>query len=94
MSTIKFDHQNELDELIARIYLDTKIKLTKKELLSLIFKIGKENYQTILDALKNREKASNSNIRDEFINSFSGILTVKDPDEINPKEIWNSKELD
>jgi hypothetical protein len=29
MATITFDRKNELDELIARIYLDTNKKFTK-----------------------------------------------------------------
>ncbi|MDH5402462.1 MAG: hypothetical protein OEZ01_05725 [Candidatus Heimdallarchaeota archaeon] len=51
MSTVKFDRQEKLDELISRIYLDTKIKITKKDLLELIFDITSENYNLILQEL-------------------------------------------
>lgn len=51
VSTVKFDLQDDLDELQARIFLDTRKKLNKKELLELIFKIGAKNYEQIIDTL-------------------------------------------
>ena len=94
MSTIKFELQDELDELIARIYLDTKKKLSKKELLELIFNIGKQDYQEILDLVKNPDNTIAVSHREEFIDTFSGSIVADDPDNINPKDIWITKELD
>ena len=53
MATIKFDRQDELDELIARVYLDTNKKFTKKELLEIIFELGIQDYHALLDKIKN-----------------------------------------
>ncbi len=49
MATIKFDRQNELDEILARIYLDTNKKFTKKDLLEIIFEL---RIQSIINQLK------------------------------------------
>ena len=52
MATIKFDRQNELDEIIARIYLDTNKKFTKKALLEIIFELGIQDYHALLNKIK------------------------------------------
>ena len=49
VSTVKFDLQEDLDELQARIFLDTRKKLSKKEVLELVFRIGVQNYEKILE---------------------------------------------
>ena len=65
MATVKFDSQDELDELQARIYLDTKIKLTKKEILELFFKYGKTHYDEIIQELKSdQEELTDADIND------------------------------
>ena len=56
MSTIKFEHQSELDNLIARLYLDTKIKLSKKKLLEIIFKIGIKDYNQLIKEVTSKGK--------------------------------------
>ncbi len=88
MATIKFDRQDELDEIIARIYLDTNKKFTKKELLEIIFELGIQDYRALLNKINNLDKTDSQAIRRKFINKFSGSITVSDPDEINPKSIW------
>ncbi|MHA1861509.1 MAG: hypothetical protein ACTSVM_04375 [Candidatus Ranarchaeia archaeon] len=57
MSTIKFDLQDELEEIKAKIYLDTHKKLTKKQVLELIFQIGKRDYERILKELQTNNQA-------------------------------------
>ncbi len=52
MSTVKFDLQTDLEELQARIYLDTKKKLTKKDILEITFKIGAKNYNQIINEIE------------------------------------------
>ena len=91
MATIKFDKQDELDEIIARIYLDTNKKFTKKELLEIIFELGIQDYHALLNKIKNLDKTDSQDIRRQFINQFSGSITVEDPDEINPKSIWEKE---
>jgi len=93
MATIKFDRQDELDEIIARVYLDTNKKFTKKELLELIFELGIQDYHTLLNKINNMEKSDSKDLRAQFINQFSGSLSVSKPDEIHPKSIWE-KELE
>ena len=88
MATIKFDRQNELDEIIARIYLDTKKKFTKKALLEIIFELGIQDYHTLLDKIKNKDRTDTKDLRNQFIHIFSGSLSVSNPDDINPKSIW------
>ena len=71
MATVKFDSQDELDELQAKIYLDTKIKLTKKEILELFFKYGKTHYNEIIQELNtNQEELTDEDI-DDILNSVS-----------------------
>jgi hypothetical protein len=93
MATIKFDRQDELDELIARVYLDTNKKFTKKELLEIIFELGIQDYHALLDKIKNMEQSDSKNLRMQFINKYSGSISVSNPDEIPPKSIWE-KELE
>ncbi len=91
MATIKFDRQDELDELIARIYLDTNKKFTKKDLLEVIFEIGIQDYRALLNTINNMDKSDSKDLRDQFINHFSGSITVSNPDDINPKSIWEKQ---
>jgi hypothetical protein len=91
MSTIKFDKQDELDELIARIYLDTNKKFTKKDLLEIIFELGTEDYHTLLDKIKSRDNSDSKELRSQFIDHFSGSITVSKPNDVNPEAIWEEK---
>ncbi|MBS3795980.1 MAG: hypothetical protein KGY80_13835 [Candidatus Thorarchaeota archaeon] len=52
MSTVKFDLQDDLEELQARLYLDTGKRLSKKEILELVFRIGTENYKRIVSEVQ------------------------------------------
>ncbi len=52
VSTVKFDLQEDLEELQARIFLSTKVKLTKKEVLELVFRIGAKDFQQIINEIK------------------------------------------
>ncbi len=91
MATIKFDRQDELDELIARIYLDTNKKFTKKDLLELIFELGIQDYHLLLDKVQNPQEKDDSNLRKKFIDTFCGVLSDEEPDseEVrNIKSIW------
>ncbi|MHA1104968.1 MAG: hypothetical protein ACTSPN_04510 [Promethearchaeota archaeon] len=91
MATIKFDRQDELDEIIAHVYLDTNKKFTKKELLELIFELGIQDYHALLNKINNMEKSDSKDLRAQFINQFSGSLSVSKPDEIHPKSIWEKE---
>ncbi|MHA1149584.1 MAG: hypothetical protein ACTSR8_15220 [Promethearchaeota archaeon] len=91
MTTIKFDRQNELDELIARIYLDTNKKFTKKKLLEIIFELGIQDYHALLNKINNMDKLDSKDLRKQFINHFSGSLSISDPDDITPKSIWEKQ---
>ena len=55
LSTVKYDFQDQLNELQAKIYLDTKIKLSKKELLELVFMVGVEQYDEIIHRIKREQ---------------------------------------
>ncbi len=88
MTTIKFDRQNEIDELIARIYLDTNKKFTKKDLLEIIFELGIQDYHALLKKIQTRDKNDSKDLRNQFIHLFSGSISVSNPDEISPKSIW------
>ena len=88
MATIKFDKQEKLDELIARIYLDTNKKFTKKDLLEVIFELGIQDYHALLEKIENRDKIDSQDSRTRFIEKFSGSITVPNPDDVNPKSIW------
>ena len=91
MSTIKFDKQDELNELIARIYLDTNKKFTKKALLEIIFELGTEDYYALLDKIKSKDNSNSKDLRSQFISRFSGSISVSDPNNVNPKTIWKEK---
>jgi len=91
MATIKFDKQNELEELIARIYLDTNKKFSKKELLETIFELGIQDYHALLNKINSVDKSDSKDLRCQFINHFSGIISVSNPDDINSKSIWEKK---
>ena len=71
MSTVKFNLQEDLEELQARIYLDTKKKLSKKDILELTFKIGAKNYEQIIREIQ-QEKAS---LNDDVIESVLSKVT-------------------
>ncbi len=71
VSTVKFDLQEDLEELQARIYLDTKKKLTKKNILELAFKIGAKNYEEIIQEIQ-QEKAP---LNDGIIESVLKLAT-------------------
>jgi hypothetical protein len=90
MSTIRFDHQDELDSLIARIYLDTNHKLSKKALLEIIYEIGTQDYERLLKKIQGSDKNDEKELRNKFIERFSGVLSIPDLDEIEitPKSIW------
>ncbi|MFQ5832432.1 MAG: hypothetical protein ACE5H4_07010 [Candidatus Thorarchaeota archaeon] len=55
MSTVKFDLKDDLEELQARLYLDTRKRLTKKEILEIVFRIGLENYDLIVKEVRLKE---------------------------------------
>ncbi len=57
MTTVKFDLHDDLEELQARLYLDTRKRFTKKEILELVFKMGLENYDLIVKSLRPREQS-------------------------------------
>ncbi|MHA1490323.1 MAG: hypothetical protein ACTSRI_11800 [Promethearchaeota archaeon] len=94
MGTIKFDRQNELDEIIARIYLDTNKKFTKKALIEIIFELGIQDYHALLNKIKNKDRTDTKDLRNKFIHIFSGSLSVSNPDDINPKSIWEKHLVD
>ena len=56
MTTVKFDLKDDLEELQARLYLDTRKRLTKKEILEIVFKMGLENYDLIVKSVRSREQ--------------------------------------
>ncbi len=88
MNTIKFDHHDELDLLLAQIYLDTKQKLSKKDLLEIIFEVGTQDYQNLIRKILKQDNYQDKNLRKEFIQTFSGVITIIDQEEITPKSIW------
>ena len=56
VTTVKFDLKDDLEELQARLYLDTRKRLTKKEILEIVFKMGMENYDLIVKHLRSKEQ--------------------------------------
>ena len=70
MSTVKFDLQDELNSFQARIYLDTKHKMSKKEVLELVFKVGSSNYDQILQQVRNMDQ---DDLSDEIIERIAGM---------------------
>ena len=85
VSTVKFDLQEDLEELQARIYLDTKKKLTKKDILELTFKIGAKNYEEIIQEILQVKAPLNDNIIESVLNFVSdfGEGTEKLSSQIN-----------
>ncbi len=67
MSTVKFDFHDQLDELQAKLYLDTKIKITKKEILELTFKIGSKDYDRLLKMVLASKKTITKKQLDEIL---------------------------
>ncbi len=49
---MKFDLKDDLEELQARLYLDTRKRLTKKDILEIVFRIGLENYELIVNEVR------------------------------------------
>ena len=88
MGVVKIDRNEEIDTLLAKIYLDTKLKLTKKELLELIFDHSTEDYDQLLLLIKDHIEKDNEILRKKFINQFSGIIDEEIDEEIDPKSIW------
>ena len=62
MSTVKFDLQEDLEELQARIFLETRKKLSKKEILEIVFKIGSEHFDQVINEIKNNERPLDDDI--------------------------------
>jgi hypothetical protein len=88
MSSVKIDRHSEINELLAKIYLDTKLKLSKKELLEIIFDINYEDYGLLVQRIKSRLQRDNLDVRKSFIKKLSGKLIAEDNDEVDPKSIW------
>lgn len=62
VSTVKFDLQEDLEELQARIYLDTKKKLSKKDILELTFRIGAKNYEQLIYEIQQKKTSLDDNV--------------------------------
>ena len=56
VSTVKFELQDDLNELQARIYLGTKKKLSKKEILELTFNFSKNNFDRLISLILEEEQ--------------------------------------
>ncbi len=56
MSTVRFGLHDDLEELQARLYLDTRKRLSKREILELVFRIGLEHYDLIVEEIKSTEQ--------------------------------------
>ncbi len=69
MSTVKFDLQEDLEELQARIYLDTKKKLSKKDILELTFRIGAKNYEQMIQEIQREKNSLNDLIIESILDS-------------------------
>ncbi|MHA2253498.1 MAG: hypothetical protein ACXAD7_24280 [Candidatus Kariarchaeaceae archaeon] len=89
MTAVKIDRQDMIDELLARIYLDTKIKLNKKNLLELIFDMSYQNYDNLIKVILESNVKDSIRLRKSFIENFSGKLKSDDED-FDPKSIWVS----
>ena len=92
MSVIKFDHQEQLDELVAKIFLDTRYKLSKKKLLGIIFDLGREDYEKIVEKVRSSLSESSIIERKDFIKKFAGCLDLAEGDDIDFRPIWNQEE--
>ncbi len=91
MTAVKIDRSDEIDELLTKIYLDTGIKLSKKELLEIIFDQSSSNYEKLLSAIQKTKTTvkmiDTIEVRREFMQRFAGIIT-DDIEEIDPKSMW------
>jgi len=89
---VRFSKTDQLDELRAKIYLDSHINLSKKELLEIIFDIGIEDYGKIVETIKQRntEKEDNVEMRKDFIEQFNGCISLEEDEDEVPdfKSIW------
>ena len=85
---VKIDRHIKIDEIIARIYLDTKVKLSKKDLLEMIFDISTEDYNLLLRRITSRLHKDSLELRQSFINTFSGKLSAEEG--VEPS-IWVEK---
>ena len=56
MSTVRFGLHDDLEELQARLYLNTRKRLSKREILELVFRIGLEHYDLIVEEIKSTEQ--------------------------------------
>ena len=90
MATIKFDLQEELNELIARIYLDIHTKYTKKDLLAIIFELGSRDYSLLLEYITSSPQEDETDLRKQFISTYSAALSLSDTEDITPKSIWET----
>ena len=85
VSTVKFDLQEDLEELQARIYLDTKKKLSKKDILELTFRIGSKNYEELIREIQLEKTVLDDNIIESVLASAAdfGEGTEKLSSQIN-----------
>ena len=95
MATVKFDSQDELEELQARIYLDTKVKLSKKEILELFFKYGKNHYNEVIKEINlNQEDLTESEIDEIFqLASYWGEGTERTSENVDTILYGDKKEI-
>jgi hypothetical protein len=64
---VKFDLQSDLEELQARIYLETKKKLTKKDILEMTFKIGAKNYNQLINEIERKNQSISSEAIEDLL---------------------------
>ena len=91
MPVVKFDHLEKLDELAAKIFLDTRSKLSKKKLLEIIFDLGKEDYEKLVEKVRSSQSESSMIERKDFIKNFAGCLDLGEEDDIDFIPIWNQE---
>ena len=92
MPAIKFDRQDELDELAAKIFLDTRYKLSKKKLLELIFDLGKEDYDRLIEKVRSSQSDTSFGERKDFIKNFAGCLELGEGADIDFRPMWNPED--
>jgi len=74
VSTVKFELQQDLDELQARIFLATNKKLSKKEILELTFNFGKKNFDRLISLILEEEQGElNENDINEILTLTSDL---------------------
>ena len=85
VSTVKFDLQEDLEELQAKIYLDTKKKLSKKDILELAFKIGANNYEQLISEIQQEKSSLSDSVIDSVLTQVTdyGEGTEKLSSQIN-----------